>query len=199
MRLLIAALVTTIAVTAPTSAHVVMEKWEGYAGYQTVLTLLVPHGCGPSPTTELRVKVPDGIDIIVPEPKPGWDLSIGMRKLDKPMRGEGGRQISEVPDEISWKGGSLPTNHLGSFRLLARLPDKPGTVIFFKTIQKCQDGETKWVDTVAENEPAWKVWAAPAPAPFVEIKAAPGPQLGATMQQIGEERKKLGKPTSAPQ
>ncbi|MDX2144459.1 MAG: DUF1775 domain-containing protein, partial [Rhodospirillaceae bacterium] len=48
------------------SAHVIMEKWEAYAGYQTFLTLVVPHGCGAAPTTEVRFKVPDGIDIIVP-------------------------------------------------------------------------------------------------------------------------------------
>ncbi len=199
MRLFAGLLLAGCAVSSSASAHVVMEKWEGYAGYQTFLSLIVPHGCGVSPTTEVRVKVPEGIDIIVPEPKTGWDLNIAMRKLDPPMKGEGGRQITEVVDEITWKGGNLPTNHLGRFNLLVRLPDKPGKVIFFKTIQKCAESETKWVDTVPDGEPAWKVWATPAPAPFVELKPAPGPQLGATMQQIMEERKKDGKPAAGPQ
>jgi periplasmic copper chaperone A len=191
------ALIATTALSFTTftsaSAHVVMEKWEAYAGYQTFVTLAVPHGCGLSPTTEVRIKVPDGIDVIVPEPKAGWTLDITMRKLDKPVRGEGGRQVTEMVDEISWKGGSLPTNHLGKFSMLARMPDQPGKTMFFKTIQKCAEGETKWIDTVADGEPTWKVWAMPAPAPFVELKAPPGPQLGATMQQIGDERKRLGK------
>jgi uncharacterized protein YcnI len=195
-RLLLSSTVAMFA-AMPVSAHVVMEKWEAYAGYQSFITLAVPHGCGLSPTTEVRMKVPDGIDIIVPEPKPGWTLDITMRKLDKPMPGEGGRQVTEVVDEISWKGGNLAANHLGRFNVLARMPDKPGKVMFFKTIQKCAQGEEKWVDTIPDGEPIWKVWAQRAPAPFVELKPAPGPQLGATMQQIGEERKKMGKGPSA--
>lgn len=196
--LLLSAMAFAGVASTSASAHVIMEKWEAYAGYQTFISLIVPHGCGVSPTTEVRMKVPDGIDIIVPEPKPGWTLDISLRKLEKPMPGEGGRQVTEVVDEISWKGGSLPGNQLGRFSALARMPDKPGKVMFFKTIQKCAEGETKWVDTVADGEPVWKVWAAPAPSPFIELKAAPGPQLGATMQQIGEERKKMMKPGAAP-
>ncbi|MDX2222980.1 MAG: YcnI family protein [Rhodospirillaceae bacterium] len=183
---------SAVAMTASASAHVIMEKWEANAGYQTFLTLVVPHGCGASPTTEVRVKVPEGIDIIVPEPKAGWELTMTKRKLDPPIRGEGGRMVTEVVDEITWKGGSLPTEHLGKFNMLARMPDTPGKVMFFKTIQKCPDGETRWVDTVADGEPVWTTWANPAPAPFVELKAAPAPQLGASMQQIAEERKKKG-------
>ena len=188
----------TVLAALPASAHVVMEKFEAFAGYQTFLTLAVPHGCGPSPTTEVRVKVPEGIAVIVPEAKPGWTLEISKRKLDKPMPGEGGRPMAEMIDEISWKGGNLPGDQLGRFNLLALMPDKPGKVMFFKTIQKCAEGETKWVDTVADGEPIWKVWAMPAPSPFVELKAPPGPQLGASMQQIGEERKKMMKPGTAP-
>ena len=33
------------------SAHVVLQKWTAYAGYQEYVTLAVPHGCGASPTT----------------------------------------------------------------------------------------------------------------------------------------------------
>ena len=32
------------------SAHVVMQKWTAYAGYQEFITVAVPHGCGASPT-----------------------------------------------------------------------------------------------------------------------------------------------------
>jgi len=198
-KLLASVSIAAIMSASAASAHVVTEKWDAYAGYQTFVTLVVPHGCGASPTTEVRVKIPEGIDILVPEPKPGWTLDIAMRKLDPPMKGEGGREVTEVIDEISWKGGNLASNHLGKFDFLARMPDKPGKIMFFKTIQKCAEGETRWVDTLPDGEPAWKVWATPAPAPFIELKPAPGPQLGATMQQIGEERKKMGKPATGPQ
>ncbi len=187
---------TTLAILAsvPATAHVVMEKWEANAGYQTFMTLAVPHGCGASPTTEVRIKVPDGIGVFAPEPQAGWKLTIVRKKLDQPRPGEGGRMISEVIDEVVWSGGNLPADQLGRFNFLALMPNTPGKTMYFKTIQKCTEGETKWVDTVADGEPTWKIWATPAPSPFVELKAPAGPQLGASMQQIGEERKKMSKP-----
>jgi uncharacterized protein YcnI len=183
-----------VALTAASaaSAHVVLERWEENAGYQSFMTLVVPHGCGASPTTEVRMKVPEGVAVIVPEPELGWTLQVVRKKLDKPIAGEGGRPISEIVDEVVWSGGNLPTDHLGRFDFLALMPNAPGKVMYFKTIQKCAQGEERWVDTVPENEPIWKVWAKKAPSPFVTLKQPASPQLGATMQQIGEERKKLG-------
>ena len=174
------------------SAHVVMQKWTAYAGYQEFVTVAVPHGCGASPTTEVRVKIPDGITIVVPEDKPGWTTRIIKRKLAAPIKGEGGSKVTEVVDEIAWSGGSLATDRLGLFTMLARMPDAAGTVLFFKTIQTCAKGEARWVDTIPAGEPTWKIWATPAPSPFIELQKAPGPQLGATMPQIGAERARLG-------
>ena len=106
--------------TAPlASAHVVLQKWTAYAGYREYVTLAVPHGCGDSPTTEVRVKIPDGITIVVPEDKPGWTTRVIKRKLPAPIGGEGGARITEVVDEIAWSGGSLATDRLGLFTMLA--------------------------------------------------------------------------------
>jgi uncharacterized protein YcnI len=174
------------------SGHVVLQRWAAPAGYQEYVTLVVPHGCGDAPTTSVRVKIPDGITIVVPEEKAGWTTRVTKRKLPAPVAAEGGARLSEVVDEITWSGGSLPSDRLGLFTMLARMPDQPGKIIYFKTIQTCGKEEVRWVDTVAEGEPAWKIWAAPAPAPFIELQKAPGPQLGATMQQIGAERAKRG-------
>lgn len=175
------------------TAHVVLQNWEAFAGFQEYVTVVVPHGCGASPTTELRVKIPDGIVILVPEEKPGWQTIVTKRKLPSPLAGEGGAKISEVIDEVVWTGGSLPGDRLGRFTMLARMPDAPGTVIFFKTVQKCAQGETRWIDTIAAGEPTWKIWASASPSPFVLLKKAPAPQLGATMPQILEERARRAK------
>lgn len=169
-------------------AHVVLQRWEAPAGYQEYVTLVVPHGCGASPTTELRIKIPDGVFILVPEEKAGWQIRVTKRKLPAPITGESGSKISEVVDEVVWTGGQLPIDRLGLFTMVVRLPDAPGTIIYFKTIQKCAQGETRWIDTIAAGEPAWKIWATNFPSPFIELKQAPGPQLGATMQEIVSER-----------
>lgn len=184
--------VAAVMAASTASAHVVLQKWEENAGYQSFMTLIVPHGCGASPTTEVRMKVPEGVSVIVPEPELGWKLTVVRKKLDQPITGEGGRPIREVVDEIVWSEGNLPSEHLGRFDFLAMMPNTPGKVLYFKTIQKCAEGETRWIDTVADEEPIWKVWAKPSPSPFVTLKQPAAPQLGATMQEIGAERKKLG-------
>ncbi len=181
-----------LAAASTASAHVVLQKWEEHAGYQSFMTLVVPHGCGKSPTTEIRMKIPDGVNVVAPEPEAGWQVSVVRKKLDQPRAGEGGRPISEVIDEVVWTGGNLPTDHLARFDFLALMPNTPGKVLYFKTIQKCAEGETRWVDTVPDNEPVWKVWAKAAPSPFVTLKEPAGPQLGASMAEIAAERKKQG-------
>ena len=172
------------------SAHLVIENFKGRAGYNEFLSLMVPHGCGPLATTELRMKVPPTVVLFAPEQKAGWETELIMRKLDEPIR-RGPRVISEVYDEVVWRG-HLPANQLGVFRFLARIPNEVGTVVPFKTIQKCGDEEVRWIDVVDAGEPAWKMWVAPEPAPFVEVIDAGVPQLGATMQQLQEARKQAG-------
>lgn len=179
-------------------AHVVLQNWEGIAGYQDYVTVVVPHGCGLSPTTELRVKIPEGIYILVPEDKPGWQTRIKTRKLDRPIPGEGGLKITEVADEVSWVGGNLPPDRLGRFTMLVRLPSAPGATLYFKTFQKCAQGESRWIDTVAEGEPTWKIWATEHPSPFLVLKPQTAPQLGATMEQIATERARRKAATAAP-
>jgi uncharacterized protein YcnI len=174
------------------SAHVVLKEMAGRAGWQEYVTVAVPHGCGNSPTTEVRVKIPDGVAIAVPEQKAGWNTLVKRRTLPTPIDFEGGAKLSEVVDEVVWSGGNLPGDQLGRFMILVRLPDKPDQIAYFKTIQQCETGETRWVDTAPPGEPAWKIWAQPQPSPFLVLKKSDQPQLGATMQQIAEERKKLG-------
>ncbi len=177
----------TLSAASSANAHIVIENFKGRAGYNEFLTLMVPHGCGPAPTTELRMKIPEGISPAVPEQKEGWETQVIMKKLDEPIRGEGGRMISEVVDEFVWRG-NLPTNQLGTFKFLARMPAKVGSVVAFKTIQKCGDEEVRWVDAIDEGQEAWEMWINPEPAPFVEVITADGPQLGASMEQLQAAR-----------
>ena len=115
----------TLSAASSANAHIVIENFKGRAGYNEFLTLMVPHGCGPAPTTELRMKIPDGISPAVPEQKEGWETQVIMKKLDEPIRGEGGRMISKsFENPIHWRwsmnscGGEIyqPTNwELSSF------------------------------------------------------------------------------------
>jgi uncharacterized protein YcnI len=186
----LAALLALSMIAGATQAHLVIENFTGRAGYNEFLSLMVPHGCGSAATTEIRMKVPDSVALFAPEQKAGWETQVVMKKLDEPIR-RGPMVITEVFDEVIWRG-NLPANQLGVFRFLARIPDAVGRVVPFKTIQKCGGEEVRWVEMVADGEPAWKMWALPEPSPFVEVVQGPGPQLGATMKQLQEARQQAG-------
>jgi uncharacterized protein YcnI len=190
--MLVAALATLTLSTwvGSAQAHLVIENFKGRAGYNEFLNLMVPHGCGSQATTEVRMKVPGSVALFAPEQKAGWETVVVMKKLDEPIR-RGPMVITEVFDEVIWRG-NLPANQLGVFRFLARIPDAVGTVLPFKTIQKCGDEEIRWVEVVEDGEPAWKMWVTPEPAPFVEVVQPAGPQLGATMKQLQDARQQAG-------
>lgn len=185
-----AAIFILMGLSAPAGAHIVIENFEGRQNYNEFLNLMVPHGCGPLATTEIRMKIPASVPLFAPEHKDGWETELVMRTLDEPIQ-RGRQTITEVYDEVIWRG-NLPSLHLGVFKFLARITGPVGSVVPFKAIQTCGEKQDRWVDVVEEGEPGWKMWALEAPAPFVVVVEGDGPQLGATMPEIGAERKRLG-------
>jgi len=171
------------------SSHIVMADGEARAGYQEVLSLVVPHGCGPNPTTEVRLKIPDGVSIAMPEDKDGWQTEVIMRELETPIPIEGGfGEMTEVVDQFVWKGGSIPVDRLGTFTFLARLPDAPGSVVYFKTIQVCGDVQEAWIETADEGAEIYEIFMQDRPAPFVELLAPRRPQLGLTVEEFFQKK-----------
>lgn len=185
-----AAALALVGVSTTADAHLIIENFEGRANYNEFLNLMVPHGCGPLATTEIRMKIPPSVPLFAPEEKEGWETELVMRTLDEPIK-RGRQTITEVYDEVIWRG-NLPAYHLGVFKFLARITGPVGSVVPFKTIQTCGEKSDRWVDVVEGGEPGWKMWAQEAPAPFVVVVEGDGPQLGATMSEIGAERKRLG-------
>jgi uncharacterized protein YcnI len=150
----------------------------------------VPHGCGASPTTEIRMLVPENVNMVLPEPKPGWKITLTKRKLATPRK-VGNREITEVQDEVIWSGGSLPVDQAGLFNFVTNFPNKVGERIYFKTIQKCAAGEERWVDTVTAEQEIWRIWLTKTPSPFVVLGTPAQPQLFAPFEVIAAERKKM--------
>lgn len=181
---------TLLLAAMPASAHVIIENMKGRAGYNEMFTLIVPHGCGPSATTELRMKVPPEVTLVVPERGAGWKVDVIKRKTDKPVMREG-RPITEVVDEIVWSGNTLPSQELGLFRFLAGVPNTPGKVLFFKTIQKCETGEDRWVDTIPETEETWRIWLKDKPSPYAVLVAPDAPQLGIDMKTLAKASEEM--------
>ena len=156
------------ALAAPASAHVTVQPGETPADSYAQLTFTVPHGCNGSATKALRIKLPDGILSAKPQMKPGWQVEIKTRKLDAAAAGPHGKSVSEVVDEVDWRGGPLPDNLYDTFGLVVRLPDKAGQVLYFPAVQECEQGVERWIEIPTSSQSADKL---PAPAPAVRLKA----------------------------
>ncbi|MBN8961958.1 MAG: YcnI family protein [Rhizobiales bacterium] len=164
----VGAILATSVFVAPALAHVTVQPADAAADSYAQLTFTVPHGCNGSATKALRIKLPDSILSAKPQMKPGWQVEIKTRKLDAAVAGPHGKSVSEVVDEVDWRGGPLPDNLYDTFGLVVRLPDKTGQVLYFPAVQECEQGVERWIEIPTSGQSADKLRA---PAPAVRLKA----------------------------
>lgn len=150
------------------SAHVTVQPKEAPADSYFQLTFTVPHGCDGSATAVLRVKLPDGILSAKPQMKPGWNVEVKTRRLATPQQGPHGKTVSEVVDEVSWRGGPLPDNLYDSFGMIVRLPDQPDHDLYFPVVQECEEGVARWIEIPSSGQSPDRLHA---PAPVIHLKA----------------------------
>ncbi len=122
-------------------AHVVISpKQVGVGAFQT-FTLAVPTEKEMS-TYEVRLLMPDGLNYVTPNVKPGW--SVRVKKED-----------SANPDkvtEIAWFGGSIPKGFREEFSFNAQVPSEE-TVLDWKAHQIYVDGSVvSWDVNPADNQ-----------------------------------------------
>lgn len=143
-----ALIVTILALDAlPASAHVTLETREYPAAANAKLVLKVGHGCEGATTVSLRVRIPDNVLNVKPQPKPGWQVTTVKGKLATPITGEHGETITESVREVQWSGGRLEDSFYDEFVFRARMPDQPGITIYFPVVQDCDKGVNRWIET----------------------------------------------------
>ena len=171
------ALLLGLAAADVTHAHAYVSATEVNAGWKQDIEIRIPHGCKGSPTTQVRVKIPDGMVAVMPEVNRSWKVATKMRKLPTPVRGEGGVMITETVDEITWSGNTLPDNVFERFVFRATIPNEPGRMLWFKTIQTCQSGEHRWVEVPTDESKMGEFFkSTPEPAAFTRIVKPSRPQ-----------------------
>lgn len=148
-------------------AHVTVQPADAPANSYAHLVFTVPHGCSGSATTALRIKLPEGILSAKPQMKPGWNVEIKSRKLEAPVQGPHGKSITDVVEEVAWRGGPLPDNLYDTFGLIVRLPDKAGQDLYFPVVQECEQGVERWIEIPSAGQDSEKLRA---PAPVVRLK-----------------------------
>jgi periplasmic copper chaperone A len=139
-------------VTGSATAHVVLENKEAPAASTYKAVLQVGHGCEGSPTTSIRVQIPEGVIAVKPMPKPGWELTTKQGEYAQAYD-YFGETLTEGVKEVAWTGGNLPDEWYDEFVLRVRLPDAaPGTVVRFPVVQECVEGVHRWIEVPAEGQ-----------------------------------------------
>ena len=152
-------------------AHAVINEGTAEAGTFSFITLRITHGCGSSPTTQVRMKIPDGVIRVSSRYLENWSVEKRMKTLDTPYRDEAGNLVTETVDEIVWSGGSLPDGFYGEFQVRALMPDEAGRVLWFKTIQNCEEGTIRWIEVpTKEGQSPYELKE---PSPFIRLVEKP--------------------------
>ena len=158
-----------LAAASNAQAHIVLEQKSAPAASYYKATFMVGHGCAGSATKAIEITIPEGVVNIKPMPKPGWELATKVEKLAKPYELHG-KTFTEGVTQVTWTGGPLADANYDEFVLLTRLPDVPGKA-WFKIVQTCEQGETRWEEIPAEGKTTRDYKS---PAAMLEILPVPG-------------------------
>jgi len=172
------ALTVGIAFSISAWGHAVIDTATVTPGRQFV-NVRITHGCGTAATQTVRIQMPAGVTRVYPFYIPGWTVKTKLRKLDQPFKGEDGVMVTETIDQIDWTGGPVPDGLFAEFRFKADVPAEPGRTLYFKTIQLCEKGEVRWIETPKPGEkdfsyePGNPILKYKEPAPFTKIVVGP--------------------------
>jgi len=154
------------------SAHPSLERREANIGAPYKAVMRVPHGCEGSPTTRVRVQIPEGIIGVKPQPKPGWTIETTRGTYAHSYPYYHGATLTEGVREISWSGRLLD-EHFDEFVfsgfVAANL--KAGDSVYFPTIQECEKGSSAWTEIPAAGQSSHDLQL---PAPAIRLAQAQG-------------------------
>lgn len=141
-------------------AHVTLEYQVAPAASSYKATFRVGHGCGTSPTRQVAVAIPPGVQGAKPMPKPGWQIDMQ----------RDGDQVRRIMWTARTAADALPDGQYDEYVLMARMPAAAGT-IHWPVEQVCIQGRHDWTEVPAAGQDRK---ALKSPAPALEILPAAG-------------------------
>ncbi|WP_461103911.1 YcnI family copper-binding membrane protein [Tessaracoccus terricola] len=155
------------------AAHVGVTSTTDEAGAYAVLSFSVPHGCEGSPTTEIAVQVPAGINSVTPTRNALYTLETVTETLDEPVADSHGNEVTERVAEVVWTATTpLPDGQRDVLELSLQLPaEAAGTTLHFPVVQTCEEGESAWVEVPAAGQDPHDLAF---PAPSLDVVAGSG-------------------------
>ena len=160
---LIGGAVLALAIPAMASAHVSVSPDELVAGDHGVLTFSFAHGCENSPTTSLKITMPEGLASVAPTMDSDWTIDI--------ERGEDGLVSAVTYTALS----PVPNELRGAVSMAVGLDESTPESLAFPVIQTCVEGSTEWTQLAEDGEDPHSL---DAPAPIIDVVAATGDAHG---------------------
>ena len=159
-----------IGLAVPANAHVTVTPSTTAAGSYTVLEFSVGHGCEDSPTTEITIQLPPGINAATPTRNPLWEVEKTTEELDPPVTDAHGNELAERVASVTYRALTpLPDGFRDTFELSVQLPEDEGATLAFPTIQTCEQGESAWIEVPQDGQDSDELEL---PAPSVVITEA---------------------------
>ncbi|MGB0114092.1 MAG: YcnI family protein [Ilumatobacteraceae bacterium] len=164
---------TVLALGDTASAHVGISETDAVAGGYTTLTFSAGHGCGESPTTEIRIQIPESIPAPTPTRNANWEIEKVIEQLETPIETDHGATATERVSEVVYTAITpLPNGIRDVFQLSVKVPeDAAGETIWFPTVQTCEEGVNRWIEIPAEGQDPHDLES---PAPGISVVAATG-------------------------
>ena len=149
-----------LALPTMAGAHVGVTPDELTAGDHAVLTFSFSHGCENSPTTALRITMPDGLASAAPTADGDWQIDV--------ERGDDG-----LVSAVTYTAATpVPTDLRGAVSMGVGLDESTPETLVFPVVQECVVGSTEWTQVAEKGEDPHSL---DAPAPVVSVLAgAPG-------------------------
>ena len=146
--------VLALAVPGMASAHVGVSPDEIVAGDHGVLTFSFSHGCENSPTTALRITMPEGLASVAPTMDGDWTIDV--------ERGDDGLVSAVTYTALA----PVPTDLRGAVSMSVGLDENTPTSLAFPVVQQCVEGSTEWTQLAEDGEDPHSL---DSPAPVVTV------------------------------
>jgi len=156
-----AGIALAVATPLAASAHVTVTPDSATAGGSGVLTFAFSHGCEGSPTTALRIELPDGITSVTPTIAPGWTIDVE----------RGGTAHDGLVERVTYTADSpVPSGYRAALELSVGFgEDTAGETLAFPVTQVCEQGEVAWAEVAEDGVDPHSL---DAPAPVVAVASA---------------------------
>ena len=154
----------------PAGARVVMMPGVIPADTFAEVSLRVLAGCvedgNPKPTKRIEMRIPAGVALVRPFPKPGWKVEIDSGQLREPVQ-VNDQTLTHGVRKVTWRHGNqgLSPTFVEDLSFVLRTPPANLSPLVFRTTQFCAGTKTAWTQRLKPGEDA----VLERPAPFVRL------------------------------